>query len=82
MLKHYVWEARMDDWDTWPGSELYDDLGFAKFCVEQDYKESFPDPKNPVFTWETVMKGLIHMYEDEVPTGISLRARKVNSKDD
>ena len=79
MSKYYVWEAAMDDWETWPGNELYATIDLAKFCAEQDYLENFPDKRDCTLTWEPIMKGLLHMYEDGIPNGISLYARAVHN---
>jgi hypothetical protein len=79
--KRWVYEAVLDEYDYWPGNELYDTLAFAKFCVTQDYEESFPDSKDQVTTWEQITKALYHMYLDGDPTGIAIKVRHVNSLD-
>ena len=77
--KQWVYEVILDEDDYWPGNELYDTLDYAKFCVTQDYEESFPDAKDRIATWELITKALYHMYLDGEPNGIAIKVRHVNS---
>jgi len=78
-IKRWVYEAILDEDDYWPGNELYDTLAYAKFCVAQDYEESFPEAKEKTMTWECITKALYHMYLDEDHTGIAIKVRNVHS---
>ena len=81
----YVFEVIMDEWPEWPGNELYGDFGYAKFCAEQDYREAFSEfflseeAKNTRINWDFICKGLYHMLENEVPTGVAIKVRHVHS---
>lgn len=80
-VKQWVYEAVLDEYDYWSGNELYDTMNYAKFCVAQDYEESFPASKDKVITWEYITKCLYHMYLDGEPTGIAIKVRNVHSLD-
>ena len=84
----YVFEVIMDEWPEFPGNALYDDLAYAKFCAEQDYKDEFygpflsgiegaPEPGR--LNWDFVCKGLYHMVEDDAPSGVAIKVRHVHS---
>lgn len=73
----FVWEIRHETWDEFPGNELYDTLPYAKYQGMDDYLESFPG--DGVLTWENILKGFFVLYEDGLPTELTLRARHINS---
>lgn len=72
----YVWEIRHETWDEFPGNELYDDLKYAKWMGMDDFLEAYPG--DGVLTWEAILKGFFVLYEDGLPTELTLRARGIN----
>lgn len=88
-LDNYVFEIKMDDWEEFPGNQLYATQPIAKFFAEQDYenafydkwKAGFEDAEQPgEFEWTFISRGLYHMYEDGNPTGVSLKFRYVHQE--
>lgn len=76
-MSDYVFEIRHETWDDFPGNQLYDTISVAKILGEQDFMDSFPF--EGVLTWEPILKGFMVLYEDGLPTDITLRVRHVNS---
>lgn len=80
MTDVWVWEVFLEDFPDWDGDQLYDELLYAKFCAEQDYKETIVSSRDKPFTWEQVTREYWHMYLDDVPTGVAIRKRPVYSQ--
>lgn len=77
--KQWVYEVLLDDFDSWFGNQLYDTMEYAKFCAEQDLRETVLGYGDHEFTWEFITKNLYHMYMNGDPNGVSIRVRHVNS---
>lgn len=77
----WVFEIIMDEYPEWDGNRLYDEKMYAKFCGEQDFLKDFPTDN--AVTWEVLMKGTSVLYEmteeGNIPTGVELRVRHVDS---
>lgn len=78
MATEWVYEVKHVNYSEWLGNLLYDDLAYAKFCAEQDYREFFGEPEHNLH-WDFVCKGLYHMYDGDLPTDVELRVRHINS---
>ena len=76
-MKDYVFEIRHEEWDDFPGNELYETIEQARVLGEQDYRDSFPG--DGILKWEPILRSFHVLYEDDIPTDVTLRIRHVNS---
>lgn len=77
--KDWVFEVIHEDFPTWEGNQLYDTKDYAKFCGVQDYQDTIVSARDKKLTWEPIMRDTMHLYVDDVPTGVALKIRHVNS---
>jgi hypothetical protein len=73
----WVYEIINPDEPNWQGNELYKEFAYAKFCGRQDYQEDFAAKGR--LDWDFLCKGLYFLVEDDIPTGVELRVRHINS---
>lgn len=78
ITKEHVFEVLHQEWDEFPGNELYDSFKLAQEMGKYDYRESFPGIEP--LKWEYILKNFLVLYEDGQPTDVTMRIRIVHSE--